>query len=114
MSANFKSILFGSVAIGFTVAIAACSQQTSAPAAEAVSVPVTSYVSNFRLVDQVGKGHELHYWTDVPAVVLISQCNDCSAAMPASLSADLGRRETDWEAVELHEEDGLAVSLTVG
>ena len=80
MSANFKSILFGSVAIGFTVAIAACSQQTSAPAAEAVSVPVTSYVSNFRLVDQVGKGHELHYWTDVPAVVLISQCNDCSAS----------------------------------
>ena len=35
-------------------------------------------VDNFRLMDQLGASHELYYFSDAKAVVLMSQTNDCA------------------------------------
>lgn len=57
------------------------------------SVTVPDYADNFRLVDHTGVAHELHYYTDAPAIVLVSHGNGCPIvrnAMPEleSIAAD--------------------------
>src|SRR6185503_17392864 len=46
-------------------------------------------VDNFRLTDQQGASHELYYLSDMKAVVLLAQGNDCkwSSAAAATLEA---------------------------
>ena len=50
-------------------------------------------VDNFMLLDQDGQAHELHYYSDAKAIVLIVQGNGCPIVRkrPAGLSRDQRR-----------------------
>ena len=45
-----------------------------------------SRVENFRLMDHQGASHELHYFADAPAIVLMTHSTSCST-MPQSLQS---------------------------
>ncbi len=65
-------------------------------AGQALALNAGDTVDNFRLNDQTGKSHELYYLSDMKAVVLMVQSNDCSvsdAAMPK-----LNRIRDDYQA----------------
>jgi hypothetical protein len=60
--------------------IAACAAGPSDNAgAKAARLSPGAKVDNFRLLDQNGQAHQLHYLTDKKAVVLIAQGNSCAA-----------------------------------
>ena len=74
-------------------------------------------VSNFRLFDHMGGSHELHYFSDKKAVVLLTQ--DLSCAASSAVAADVSTRITEYgEAVEYFVLDStsdratLAVAMT--
>lgn len=45
-------------------------------------------VRNFRLTDHRGNSHELHYYSDLKAVVLMAYANDCKPGREAALSLE--------------------------
>jgi len=53
-------------------------------------------VDNFRLLDHVGTSHELHYLSDMKAVVLLTQQNDCDSA--AASIAQLNQVRATYQA----------------
>ncbi|MBC7982293.1 MAG: redoxin domain-containing protein, partial [Candidatus Obscuribacterales bacterium] len=48
-------------------------------AAPALALKPGDRVDNFRLMDHKGASHQLHYFSDMKAVVLLTQSNSCSA-----------------------------------
>ena len=48
-------------------------------ALSAAALEVGERVDNFELLDQHGQAHELHYFSDAPAVVLMAHANECAA-----------------------------------
>lgn len=96
MRKSNRPIWLSGVALGVILAATACTQNsesaadTSAQSAESIApVAVADYVNNFRLIDDSGFSHELFYYSDVPATVIVAQCNECAASNNAmqSLSA---------------------------
>ena len=55
----------------------------SSIAASAWAVSPGATVDNFRLLDHRGAAHELHYYSDMKAVVLMAQANGCDVASAA-------------------------------
>ncbi len=49
----------------------------------AMALPPDSRVENFRLLDHQGGSHELYYFSDAPALVLMSHSSTCKAAEPS-------------------------------
>ncbi|MAK62123.1 MAG: hypothetical protein CMK09_14215 [Ponticaulis sp.] len=110
MRTNWKTILAGGAAVT-ALMLAGCGQQSgteetaaNAPAADAPAVEVASFLGDFRLIDQTGKGHQLFYWKDVPAVVLISHCEGCEASAETlntieTLKADYADSEIPFMAI---------------
>lgn len=47
------------------------------PATGRGGVPVAEYADNFRLIDHNGLAQELYYYSDAPAIVLMTQGNGC-------------------------------------
>ena len=107
MRMNWKTLLTGGVA--FTaLALAGCGQQTKTEQAaaepEAAAVNVATFVGDFRLVDADGRNQHLYYWNDVPAVVIVSQCNGCEASDAAldeieTLKASYAEAEIPFMAI---------------
>src|SRR6185295_9260088 len=62
------------VAVGALIGVAAYSQ-TASVAGAVTAVKVPEKAENFRLVDQNSKAHELFYYKNSPAIVIISQQN---------------------------------------
>jgi len=73
--------LLGSVARGALTIASILLAATSSAAV--VSSVANLNVDNFRLTDASGKSHELHYLSDMKAVVLMAQGNGCATAAPA-------------------------------
>jgi len=79
------------LAIAMTAALAACSAETDpathdsahddmhdgAGVVREVAESVNDYVDNFSLLDHKGRAHELYYYDDAPAIVIMIQGNGC-------------------------------------
>src|SRR6185295_11722600 len=74
MKRKVLSIELATVAIGALIGVAAYSQTTSVAGA-VTQVKVAEKAENFRLVDQNSKAHELFYYKNSPAIVIITQQN---------------------------------------
>lgn len=82
MRTNWKAILAGGVAVT-ALTLTGCGQQAKTDETTAsvpANVEVASFLGDFRLIDQAGRGHQLFYWKDVPAVVVVSHCEGCEAS----------------------------------
>ncbi|HTE43553.1 MAG TPA: redoxin domain-containing protein, partial [Steroidobacteraceae bacterium] len=62
-------------------------------AGSANALQVGDRVDNFRLLDHRGASHELYYLSDMKAVVLLAQRNDCDAAATSIAQIDRIRRQ---------------------
>jgi len=58
-------------------------------------------VDNFRLLDQQGRSHELYYLSDMKAIVLLVQENDCKRAAEAAAQLNLMREQYRARGVEV-------------
>lgn len=74
------------ITIALAVALAACSADTDQVAQDEhaaagqvrqIASDVNDYVDNFSLLDHKGHAHELYYFDDAPAVVIMIQGNGC-------------------------------------
>jgi hypothetical protein len=62
---------------------------------QASAAAAAEHVDNFRLTDHKGVAHELYYYADMKAVVLLAQGNGCAASAEAvSALAQLGDKHT--------------------
>ena len=80
MRKSNRPIWLSGVALGVILAATACTQNsepaadTSAQSTESIApVTVADYVNNFRLIDNSGFSHELFYYSDVPATVIVAE-----------------------------------------
>ncbi|MGD2134098.1 MAG: redoxin domain-containing protein [Maricaulaceae bacterium] len=60
----------------------------AATALFAVASPAAAYVDNFRLVDQNRRSHELYYYADAPAVVIVTAANGSETSRAAAQALD--------------------------
>ncbi len=71
--------------IAALIALAACSSETEQAATDnattnrvmAAAAETKDYVDNFALLDHEGRSHELYYYQDAPAIVVMIQGNGC-------------------------------------
>ena len=64
-------------------------------AAQSIALNPTDTASNFRLFDHVGGSHELHYFSDRKAVVLLVQDLSCTSATDGALQQVLAEHGDD-------------------
>ena len=88
MIRSIRSAGLTSVAAIALFSVASCGQSTSTSSdvsaensvESTTPVVLAEYASNFRLNDETGYAHELFYYADVPASVIVTQCNGCEAS----------------------------------
>ena len=90
-----KSVLL-TTAAAVVVAAAVAASAISAPAPAPTIAAVPERAANFQLTDTSRLAHELHYFRDAPAIVLMSQING-SAASRAN-AAQLEKLQTAYKA----------------
>jgi hypothetical protein len=60
------------------------------------------YVDNFQLLDQDGRAHELYYYNDVPAIVIMIQGNGCPIVRNAWSDFKLIRDEFEGQGIPFY------------
>ncbi|MBP9235862.1 MAG: redoxin domain-containing protein, partial [Hyphomonadaceae bacterium] len=89
-----KSVLLTTAAaVVVAVAIAASAISAPAPAPSIAAIPERA--SNFQLTDTNRLAHELHYFKDAPAIVLMSQVNGGKTSRETA--AQLAKLQTQYK-----------------
>ena len=89
ISTSLLSLLGAALAVGLpTMALAGSKTHQHAPATAQASAAgiIGMHVDDFQLVDHEGVAHDLYYYKDAPAIVIMTQGNGCPIvrnAMPA-------------------------------
>src|SRR5690606_35462152 len=85
MKSKVLSIALGGVAATALLGTGVTAYAQSVSAAAAVTkVKVAVKADNFRLVDQHSKAHELHYYKNSPAIVIVAQQNGAQTLRSAA------------------------------
>ncbi|HOZ29213.1 MAG TPA: redoxin domain-containing protein, partial [Hyphomonadaceae bacterium] len=90
-----KSVLL-TTAAAVVVAAAVAASAISAPAPAPTIAAVPERAANFQLTDTSRLAHELHYFRDAPAIVLMSQVNGGKTSR--DVAAQLAKLQTQYKA----------------